>query len=53
MLVASCGIFHRRRRKIVALISLKVRAGIAALPLGAAAGDAMTVMATPRSEIVI
>jgi hypothetical protein len=33
MLVVSFGIFHKRRRKIMALISLKARAGIAALIL--------------------
>jgi hypothetical protein len=31
MLVVSYGIFHKRRRKIMALIPLKARAGIAAL----------------------
>jgi hypothetical protein len=38
MLVVSCGIFHRRRRKIVALIPLKLkaRAGIAALTVALA-----------------
>jgi hypothetical protein len=30
MLVVSCGIFHKRRRKIVALTTLKARTGLAA-----------------------
>jgi hypothetical protein len=37
MLVASFGVFHRRRRKIMALIPSKARAGIAALTFAAAA----------------
>jgi hypothetical protein len=36
MLVVSYGIFHKRRRKIMALIPSKARAGIAALPFAAA-----------------
>jgi hypothetical protein len=36
MLVVSYGIFHRRRRKIMALIPLKARTGIAALAFAAA-----------------
>jgi hypothetical protein len=36
MLVVSCGIFHKRRRKIMALIPLKPRAAIAALTFAAA-----------------
>jgi hypothetical protein len=35
-LIMSCGIFHRRRRKIVALIRLNARSGIAAAGLLAA-----------------
>jgi hypothetical protein len=36
MLVVSYGIFHKRRRKIMALIPLKARAGIAALTFAVA-----------------
>jgi hypothetical protein len=38
MLVESYGIFHKRRRKIMALIPLKARAGIAAFTFTAVAG---------------
>jgi hypothetical protein len=40
MLVVSCGIFHARRRKIMALISLKARTGIAALTIAVAVARA-------------
>jgi hypothetical protein len=36
MLVVSCSIFHKRRRKVMALIPLKARSGIAALTFAAA-----------------
>jgi hypothetical protein len=51
MLVVSYHIFHRRRRKVMALIPSKARAGIAALTCAAAV--APFVLATPAKGIEI
>src|SRR5262245_52731457 len=51
MLIVSYGIFHRRRRKVMTLIPLKARAGIAALTTFAAA-VAPFVLATLTISVV-
>jgi len=51
MLVVSYGIFHKRRRKIMALIPSKARAGIAAVTFAAAVMP--FVLATPAKAITI
>src|SRR5215831_15018699 len=51
MMMLSYRIFHRRRRKIMALIPLKARAGIAALTFAAAM--APFVLATPAIAVTI
>ncbi len=47
MLVVSCGVFHMRRRKMMALIPSKTQAGIAALTFAAAP----FVLATPAKAM--